>query len=83
MVHTKSLALPLLALCSVAASTPLEPRQVIPGLIDGLLRGVLSGIEQLIADVLSGKKSPIDDTKTNKPLTCSLLSIDKCCVCEF
>jgi len=58
----------------------LEPRHAAPGLIDGILNGVLSGIEQLIADVLSGKKSPIDNTKTNKPLTCSLLSVDKCCV---
>ncbi|KAI4634347.1 hypothetical protein J4E83_001665 [Alternaria metachromatica] len=80
MVPTKSLALPLIALCSIASSTPLEPRHAAPGLIDGILNGVLSGIEQLIADVLSGKRSPIDNTKTNKPLTCSLLSVDKCCV---
>lgn len=83
MVPTKSLALPLIALCSIASSTPLEPRHAAPGLIDGILNGVLSGIEQLIADVLSGKKSPIDNTKTNKPLTCSLFSVDKCCVCEL
>jgi L-ascorbate peroxidase len=83
MVTAKSLALPLLALSSIASSTPLEQRQAAPGLIDSLLNGVLTGIAQLIADVLSGKKSPIDNFKNNKPFTCSLLSIDKCCVCEL
>ncbi|KAG9192208.1 manganese peroxidase [Alternaria panax] len=80
MVPSKSLALHLLALCSAVSSTPLEQREAAPGLIDNILNGALTGIEQLIADVLSGKKPPIDDTKTNKPATCSLFSADKCCV---
>jgi hypothetical protein len=62
----------------------LEQREAAPGLIDNILGGGdLSGMEQLIADVLSGKRSPIDNTKANKPVTCSLFSVDKCCVCEF
>ncbi|KAL1800329.1 hypothetical protein ACET3X_000671 [Alternaria dauci] len=79
MVLSKSLALPLLALCSIATSTPLEQRGPATGIIDDILDGPLTGIAQLIADILAGKKSPVDDTKTNKPLSCSLVSVDKCC----
>ncbi|KAL6707402.1 hypothetical protein ACN47E_004181 [Coniothyrium glycines] len=74
--------LSLSLLSSLASSTPLEKREPQLGLIDDLLGGVLTPVTQLIKDVLAGTKSAIDDTRSNKPLTCSLslLSTDKCCV---
>jgi L-ascorbate peroxidase len=82
-INTK-MALPLLALSVVSSATPLEKREAAPGPIEDLLKGILTPIGQLIKDVLAGAKSAIDDTRSNKPATCSLplLSRDKCCACE-
>ncbi|KAJ4990785.1 peroxidase [Stagonosporopsis vannaccii] len=79
MFHNLILALPLLSLTFLALASPLEQREAAPGLIDDLLKGVLSQVAQLIKDVLSGAKSGIDDFKNNKPLIC-LQTIDQCCV---
>lgn len=76
--HSPIVALSLLA--AVASAGPLEAREPQLGLIDNLLTGILTPVTQLIKDVLAGTKSAIDDTKSNKPLTCSLsLLSDKCC----
>lgn len=77
------LALSLSSLSLPAVASPLQAREADPGLIDALLGGVLIGIPKLIKDVLSGTISAIDDTRSNKPLTCSLSILsDKCCVCK-
>ncbi|KAH6637701.1 ligninase LG6 precursor [Boeremia exigua] len=78
MFHKLLLALPLLSLTFLALAGPVEQREAAPGLIDDLLKGVLSPIAQLIKDVLAGTKSGIDDYKTNKPLIC-LSAVDSCC----
>ncbi|KAF1362402.1 heme peroxidase [Lizonia empirigonia] len=78
MFHKLILTLPLLSLTLLALASPLEQREAAPGLIDDLLKGVLSPIEQLIKDVLAGVKSGIDDNKSNKPVIC-LTAIDSCC----
>lgn len=74
-------ALPLLSLSLLALAGPLEQRDPTPGLIDDLLNGILTAVGQLIKDVLSGAKSGIDNTISNKPLLC-LQSVDACCVCK-
>lgn len=81
MFHKLILALPLLSLTFLALASPLEQREAAPGLIDDLLKGVLSQIQQLIKDVLAGVKSGIDNNKSNKPVIC-LTAIDSCCACE-
>jgi hypothetical protein len=78
--HTR-LVLPLLTLFLLVVASPLEQREAAPGIIEDLLKGVLPAVAQLIKDVLAGVKSAIDDTKSNKPLTCSLSS-NKCCACK-
>ncbi|EDU45873.1 KatG Catalase peroxidase I [Pyrenophora tritici-repentis] len=80
MLYNSARVLPILALSLLASAGPLETREPVPGIIDDILTGVLSGVGQLIKDVLSGAKSAIDDTKSNKPLICSLLTTDKCCI---
>lgn len=82
MFHKLILALPLLSLTFLALASPLEQREAAPGIIDDLLKGVLSQVAQLIKDVLSGSKSGIDDFKNNKPLIC-LPALDQCCVCKY
>jgi hypothetical protein len=82
MLRKVVLALPLLALSFLAVATPLEHRAPAPGLIEDLLKGVLSTIGQLIKDVLNGVKSGINNDISNKPLIC-LSTLDKCCVCEY
>lgn len=86
MLYNTKLALPLLSLSAVTFATPLEQREAAPqGLIDNLLGGNLNEVTQLIKDVLGGAKSAIDDTKSNKPLTCNVpvLNRDRCCVCKY
>ncbi|CAA9962145.1 hypothetical protein CFE70_005547 [Pyrenophora teres f. teres 0-1] len=80
MLYNSARVLPILALSLLASAGPLETREPVPGIIDNILTGILSGVGQLIKDVLSGAKSAIDDTKSNKPLTCSFLATDKCCI---
>ncbi|KAF1946592.1 ligninase LG6 precursor [Clathrospora elynae] len=82
MLPKLSLALALLALSLQASARPLQQREASPGIIEDLLTGILTPITQLIKDVLSEAKSAIDDTKSSKPLTCSLLLLgsDRCCV---
>lgn len=82
MLHNSVRLLPVLALSLLASAGPLETREPVPGIIDDILTGILSGVGQLIKDVLSGAKSAIDDTKSNKPITCSIFTTDKCCVCK-
>ena len=82
MLHRSARLLPVLALSLLASAGPLETRAPVPGIIDDILTGILSNVGQLIKDVLSGAKSAIDDTKSDKPLACSLLATDKCCVCK-
>lgn len=81
MFHKLILLLPLLSFTFLALASPLEQREAAPGLIDDLLKGVLSQVAQLIKDVLSGAKSGIDDFKDNKPIIC-LSAIDQCCTCK-
>jgi hypothetical protein len=83
MLHHTRLVLPLLALSLLVAASPLEQREAAPGIIEDLLKGILTAVAQLIKDVLAGVKSAIDDDKSNKPLTCSILTSNKCCVCRF
>ncbi|KAF9701023.1 hypothetical protein EKO04_000851 [Ascochyta lentis] len=78
MFYRIILALPFLSLTFLALASPLEQREAAPGLIDDLLRGILSQVQQLIKDVLAGAKSGIDNTKSNKPVVC-LSVIDSCC----
>jgi len=78
MLYKLKLALPLLSILILALANPLERREAAPGLIDDLLTGILSGIQQLISDVLKGVKSAIDNTKQSKPLICLPL-LDSCC----
>jgi hypothetical protein len=81
MLSRALLALPLLSLAIPAFATPLEHREAAPGLIDGLLTGVLDPIRQTIKDILTGAKSGVADGEvSSKPLIC-LSTIDKCCVC--
>jgi hypothetical protein len=80
MLHKTRLVLTVLTLSLFVVGSPLEQREAAPGIIEDLLKGVLTAIPQLIKDVLAGVKSAIDDTKSNKPLTC-ILSSNKCCVC--
>ncbi|KAL1602458.1 hypothetical protein SLS60_005874 [Paraconiothyrium brasiliense] len=69
MINKALLALPLVYLASPAFATPLEQRQVAPGLIDGLLTGVLDPIRQSIKDILTGVKSGVADGEvSSKPL---------------
>lgn len=82
MLHNLILALPLLSFTFLALASPLEQRGAAPGLIDDLLKGLLPEIAQLIKDVLTGVKSGIDNTKSNKPIVC-LSAIDSCCACTF
>lgn len=82
MFHRLVLALPLLSLALLTLASPLEQREAAPGLIDDLLKGVLTEIGKLIKDVLAGAKSAIDNTKNNKPAIC-IPSIDVCCPCKF
>jgi L-ascorbate peroxidase len=82
MLHKAVHVLPILSLSLLALAGPLEQRDPAPGIIEDILTGFLSGVAQLIKDVLSGAKSGIDDTKSNKPAIC-LSAIDSCCVCEL
>jgi hypothetical protein len=85
MLHNTKLALPVLSLSILALANPLEQREAAPqGLIESLLGGTLSGVAQRIKDVLGGSTSAIDDTESNRPMTCSLpiLNRDQCCVCK-
>jgi hypothetical protein len=82
MHHQVIFALPILSLCSLVLTSPLEKREPQPRLLDDLLNSIITPVTQLIKDVLDGTKSAIDDTRSNKPLTCSLLNADRCCVCE-
>ncbi|KAF1837970.1 heme peroxidase [Decorospora gaudefroyi] len=79
MLHRAKLVLPLLTLSILAVANPLEQREAAPGILEDLLKGVLSPIAQLIKDVLAGAKSAIDDEKSNKPWSCRLLKT-QCCV---
>jgi L-ascorbate peroxidase len=83
-VNTK-VALPLLAFSVLSSATPLEQREAAPGPIEDLLKGILTPVTQLIKDVLNGAKSALDDTRSNKPVSCSmsLLKKDQCCICEL
>lgn len=78
------LTLPLLSQSLIVAATPLKQREAAPLIIEHLLNGILTPITQLISDILTGTKSAIDDTRSSKPLTCSLslLNTDKCCACK-
>ena len=80
--HNLVLALPLLSLTFLALASPFEQREAAPGLIDDLLKGILSQVVQLIKDVLTGAKSGIDNNKSKKPIIC-LSAIDSCCACTF
>ncbi|KAF1956599.1 heme peroxidase [Byssothecium circinans] len=71
-------ALPLLSLAFLAAAGPLEQREAAPGLIDNLLTGILTPLEQTIKEVLGGVKSGINDEISSKPPLC-LTAIDACC----
>lgn len=78
------LATALLSFSSFVSASPLEERQVIPGLLENLLGGTLNPVSQLISDVLGGSISAIDNTVTTKPWTCSfsLFKPDQCCICK-
>lgn len=82
MFHKLSLALPIFSLIFLALANSLEQREAEPGIIDGLLKGVLSEVAKLVKDVLTGVKSGIDNNKSNKPIVC-LSAIDSCCACTL
>ena len=82
MFHKLILALPLISLTFLVLASPLEQREAAPGLIDDLLKGILSQVAQVIKDVLAGVKSGIDENKSNKPIIC-LSATDSCCACTF
>ncbi|KAF2466602.1 heme peroxidase [Lindgomyces ingoldianus] len=73
------LALPLLSVVYLAIASPVKQRSPAPGLIDDLLKGVLSPIGQLIKDILNGITSGQSGELSSKPLIC-LPSLDECCV---
>ncbi|KAF2869055.1 ligninase LG6 precursor [Massariosphaeria phaeospora] len=68
----------LLSLALIALASPVEQRAAAPGLIDDLLKGVLSGVSQLIKDILGGVKSGMTDEISSKPLIC-LPAVESCC----
>lgn len=73
-------SLPILSVALLATASPLEPleaREPAIGLVEDLLKGVLTPVGQLIGDVLSGAKSGIDNTIESKPLLC----LNACCKC--
>jgi hypothetical protein len=82
MLHNTMRTVPLLLLATSTIAKPLEQREAAPGLIEDLLKGVLSTIEQQIKDIITGVKSAISDEISNKPAIC-LQSLDKCCVCKL
>jgi len=77
MLHRLVLAFPLLSLAFLALANPAPLEARTPGLIDDLLKGVLSGITKLIKDILDGTVSGIDNVVSSKPLLC----LDTCCKC--
>lgn len=82
MFHRLVLALSLLSLAFLVLGGPLEQREAAPGIIDDLIKGVLTEVGKLVKDVLSGAKSAIDNNKNNKPIIC-IPSIDVCCPCTL
>lgn len=65
----------VLSFLSLSLATPVEPREAAPGIIEDLLKGILTPVGQLIKDVLSGVKSGISGEISSKPLIC----LDACC----
>jgi catalase (peroxidase I) len=78
MLHRLFLTFPLLSLALIAFASPAPLEARAPGLIDDLLKGVLSGVTKLIKDILDGTVSGLDNVVASKPLLC----LDSCCKCN-